>query len=70
MRLLGIILIVLGLAMLVVRGVHLTTTKKVAELGPIEINKKEDHSLIWPLYAGAVAVACGIALVVAAGRQK
>ena len=50
--------------MFIFRGFSFTTEKEVADLGPLEINKKEKQSIGWPVYAGAVAVIAGIVMVV------
>jgi drug/metabolite transporter (DMT)-like permease len=69
MKILGIILIVIGIAMIVIRQVSFTTEKKVADLGPIELNKKEQKNVAWPTYAGIAIAVCGIVVLVAGGRK-
>lgn len=69
MKVLGIILIVIGIAMIVIRQVNFTTEKKVADLGPIEVNKKEHNSIAWPTYAGIGIAVCGIVVLIAGGRK-
>jgi hypothetical protein len=64
MKVAGIILIVVGILMFIFRGFSFTKEKEVVDLGPLEINKKENHSIGWPVYAGAVAVIAGIVMVV------
>lgn len=59
------ILIVLGIAMIVFRGFSVQTEKKVVDLGPVEINKKENKWIGWPTYAGAIAIVAGVVLLVA-----
>ena len=54
MRIAGIILIVAGILMFIFNGINFTTEKKVVDLGPVEINKKEKKSVGWPVYAGAI----------------
>lgn len=68
MKNLGIVLIILGIVMLIFRGFNFTQEKKVADIGPIEINKQENKSVAWPMYAGAVAVVAGVVLVLT-GRK-
>lgn len=70
MKVLGIILIVVGILMFVFRTVSFTKEEKVADLGPLEINKKEQKTVGWPIYAGAVAVIAGIVLVVVDKRNN
>lgn len=65
MKTFGIILIVTGIAMILIRGFSVTTEKKVVDLGPIEINKKENKWIGWPTYAGALIAVAGVVMVVA-----
>ena len=69
MRIFGIILIIAGILMLVFNGVNFQTEKKVADIGPLEINKKENKHIGWPVWAGGFAVIAGIGLVVAGKKQ-
>ncbi len=69
MRPLGIILIIAGILMLIFRSFSFTKEKKVVDIGPLEINKKEKESVSWPLYAGGIAVAAGV-IVLLAGKKK
>jgi len=63
MKVLGIILIIAGILMLIFGNISFTETKKVVDVGPLEINKKEQHTIGWPNYAGIIAIVGGIALV-------
>ena len=63
MRLFGIILIIVGILMLIFTNISFTKEEKVVDVGPVEINKKEKHTIDWPNYAGGIAVVAGIALV-------
>ena len=69
MRIIGIILIVLGILMAVFNGLNLQTEKKVLDIGPLEVNKKESRHIGWPVWAGGIAVLAGIVLVVADRRK-
>lgn len=69
MRVLGIILIIAGIAMFIFRGFNFTQEKKVVDIGPLEINKKEKKTVSWPLYAGGIAIAAGV-VVLLAGNKK
>ncbi len=70
MKGLGIVLIVIGIVMMVFRSINFTTEKKVADLGPIEINKQENKTVNWPLYAGAVVTVTGVVVLVVANKNK
>ncbi len=63
MKTLGIVLIVVGIAMIIIKGFSVTTEKKVVDLGPVEVNKKENKWIGWPTYAGAAVAVIGVVLV-------
>ena len=44
MKGLGIALIVIGIVMMIFRSINFTTEKKVADIGPLEINKQENKN--------------------------
>ncbi len=64
MKIFGIILIAAGILMLVFKGFNFTQEKKVLDVGPLEINKKENKTVAWPMYAGIIALVGGVALVI------
>ena len=70
MKIFGIILIAAGILMLVFRSFSFTQEKKVVDIGPVEINKKENKTIGWPIYAGAIALVAGLVLVVADRKSK
>lgn len=55
--------------MLVFRNVSFTHEKKVVDLGPVQIDKKEKKTVEWPMYAGGIAIAAGVILL-ATGNKK
>ena len=69
MKALGIILIVVGIAMILLKGVNFTTEKEVVDLGPLEVNKKEKKSVNWPTYAGIAVAVCGAVILVTSSRK-
>ena len=68
MALLGVVLIVLGLAGLVFSHVSWTETKPVIKAGPLEVNAQEDHTVWIPTAAVIAAVLAGVVLVFAGRR--
>ena len=70
MKGLGIALIVIGIVMMVFRSINFTTQKKVADVGPLEINKEENKTVNWPLYAGAIVTVAGVVVLVSANKSK
>jgi uncharacterized membrane protein YidH (DUF202 family) len=65
----GVILIVLGIAGLVVGRFSYTTEEKVMEVGPIVATAEKEHSIHVPDIAAIVAVVAGAALVFASRRR-
>jgi hypothetical protein len=70
MKVLGVVLIVLGIAALVYGGFTYTTEKKAVDLGPIQIEHKEQHSVPLPPLLGALAIVGGGALLFMSGRSR
>jgi drug/metabolite transporter (DMT)-like permease len=69
MKTFGIFLILIGIAMIIVRGISVPTHKKLVDIGPVEINKTENKWIGWPTYSGAVIAVVGVVLVVS-GRKR
>jgi len=69
MMLVGVVLILAGIAGLFVSRVSWTETKPLVKAGPIEINHEEDHSVWIPTAAGVVAVIAGLGLVMVSRRS-
>jgi hypothetical protein len=70
MRVLGYILLAAGIIMLLIKGISYTTKEKVVDAGPIEISKKENHTLTWPYYAGGIMAVAGLILVLSDRRRS
>ncbi len=70
MKILAGILIVIGIAMIIIRGFNVQTEKKVVDLGPLQVNKKQNNWVGWPTYAGAVAIGAGVVLLLVARKDN
>ncbi|WP_217603318.1 hypothetical protein [Chitinophaga sp. GbtcB8] len=70
MKTLGIILIIAGIAMILIRGFSVQTEKKVVDLGPVEVNKKENKWIGWPTYAGGLVAVIGVVLLVGGNKKN
>lgn len=64
MKTLGIIIIILGILMMIYTGFTFVTTENVVDIGPIQINKEEEHPIQWSPIVGAFLLVSGIALIV------
>jgi hypothetical protein len=69
MKIAGFILIVAGVIGLVYGGFTYTTHKKELEMGLIQVEKKEHHSVPIPPILGAVGILVGGALVYGGSRK-
>jgi uncharacterized membrane protein YidH (DUF202 family) len=70
MKILGVVLIVIGILMFVFGNVTFTRKEKVVDAGPVEINKKEKHTIAWPNYAGGVIVVAGVVILLAGSKRR
>ena len=68
-KMLGIILIVLGLVGLVWGGFSYTTREKVVDIGPIHATREKTHNIPLAPIGGALALAGGIVLLVVGGKR-
>jgi uncharacterized membrane protein len=68
-RSLGIILIVVGAAMLIWTGFTYTKKEKVIDAGPLEITADKKESVNWPPYLGGILLVGGI-VIVASAKSK
>ena len=69
LAMIGVLLVALGIVGLIVQNVSFTETKKVVDIGPLQINSEEKHNLPIPTIAGIAAVIAGLGLVIASRRQ-
>jgi len=69
LKIVGIILIVLGVVALVFQGITYTTQKNVINLGPIQATAEEKKTIPLPPVLGAIALIGGIVLLVAGGKK-
>jgi len=61
---LAIVTIIIGAIMIFYTGFNYVTTKKIVDIGPIEINQQQSHPLQWSPIVGVVLVIGGVLLVV------
>jgi uncharacterized membrane protein len=66
----GIILVVIGVVLMAYGGYAVFTTKEnVAKLGPLEINKQEEHPVPIGPVVGGICLVGGIILLVSGRRS-
>lgn len=63
-RPLGIILVILGIVMMAYTGFNFVTREKVVDIGPLEIEKKENNPVRWSPVVGLVLLIGGVVVLV------
>ena len=66
---LGLVLVLLGLAGLALGHISFTTEKKVLDVGPVTASVSEEHSIAIPDIASVVALGVGAGLLVMGMRR-
>lgn len=66
----GIILIIAGIAGFAFGGIHWTTEKKDAQLGPLEIKHSEQQGIPFSPIVSGICLVGGIILVFAGGKSS
>ena len=70
MKAVGLVLIVVGLLALAYQGISYTKRETIVDVGPIKATAERQKRIPLPPVLGIVAVAGGIALLVAGSRKK
>lgn len=70
MKLVGIILIILGVLALVYQGIHCTTKEKILDIGSIKVSADTKKTIPLPPIVGGVALVAGITLILVDRRKK
>jgi uncharacterized membrane protein len=65
----GIILIVLGVVALAYQGISYTTSEKVVDLGPLQVEARRERTIPLPPLLGGLALAGGIILLIVGSRR-
>jgi hypothetical protein len=69
LSILGVVLILLGIAGLVIRVIPIRHTEEVAKIGPVTATQTREDDYPIPTYAGIVAVLAGAILIFADRRR-
>jgi len=70
MMIIGIVLIVLGVAGLVFQGITYTTREKVVDLPGLQVTAEKEKTIPIPAIVGGLALAGGVAVVLVAAKKK
>ena len=69
MTLVGVLLILLGVAALVYQGISYTSREQVLKIGPVEATKETTKTIAFPPVLGGTALVGGIVLVLLGARR-
>ena len=70
LRVVGLVLVVIGIVALVWGGVFWTRDETVIDAGPIEVNTEQREGVALPPILGVGALVAGIALLVVPSRRR
>jgi nitrate reductase gamma subunit len=68
MRLIGILLVIVGIVALVVPSITFFTTEQAADLGFIQIDVQKPHTIVMNPVVGGIALAVGVVMLLAGRR--
>jgi drug/metabolite transporter (DMT)-like permease len=69
-KILGLVLIALGVLFLAIRGFSYTKETHKADLGPIDFSIKEKERVNIPTWVGVAAAIAGVALLILPSRKS
>ena len=70
MRIIGMILIVIGIIALVFGGITYTRREKVLDIGPLQASTERQKTIPLPPLLGGLALVGGVALMIAGSRRR
>ena len=70
MKIVGIVLIVIGVISLAVGGISYTKREKVIDLGPIQATADRQKTIPLPPLLGGLALAGGVVLLIAGSKKR
>jgi uncharacterized membrane protein len=66
----GVLLVLLGIAALVYQGITYTTREKVFDIGPLAATKETKKTIPLPPVLGGVAIVGGVVLIVLGAKRS
>jgi hypothetical protein len=70
LKIMGLLLIVIGVVALAVGGISYTKKEKVVDIGPIEATAETRETIPLPPLLGGLALVGGVALLIAGSRRR
>jgi uncharacterized membrane protein YdcZ (DUF606 family) len=69
-RIVGVILMIVGVIMMVYTGYRYVTTKRVVYLGSIGVNQDKDHYIHWSPIVGVLLFIVGVIVIVSSKKER
>ena len=69
MKILGILLIILGIVAFAYQGITYTSREKVVDLGPVEVTTEKTSTFPLPPVVGGIALVGGILLLLVGNKK-
>ena len=69
-RIIGLVLVIVGIVALLWGGVFWTRNKTVVDAGPLQVKTQQHEGVALPPIVGVGSLIAGIALLVVGGRQR
>ena len=70
MKIVGVVLIVIGVIALAYGGISYTKREKIVDIGPIQATAERRETIPLPPLLGGLALAGGVVLLIAGSRRK
>ena len=70
MKIVGLVLIVIGIVALAYQGLTYTTRETVLDIGPLHATADKEHTIPLPPVLGVVALVAGAGLLAMGGRSR
>lgn len=70
LKIVGVVLIILGIIALVFQGITYTTHKDLIDVGPIHATREEKKTIPLPPLLGGIAVVGGVVLLIASRKSN
>ena len=69
-KILGAILLIIGVVMVIWTGFSFTRREKVVDAGPLHISADKEHTVNWPPYAGGVLALAGLVILLVPEKKN
>lgn len=68
-RIIGVVVIIVGILMIAYNSFNFKTTEKVVDLGAIQISKEKDNPIAWSPIVGVVLLIAGVVIIISAKKE-